>query len=253
MTRTIRAFALLAAVLGVLFTGPALAQPRQPAELGGLRMPTHFAPECMAIRYSPVAVYESPGGLRIGKLVLDHPEYALKTLKSCSFRPKAQLEPEGSMNLQDVNVIEVGYEEPALAVYETRTHLGVLWVRGRTRMNTFWLPVAAGREYLSYERELVQGLESLSEMCEEPEGCKPVSDLKRKLAERAGAERADSCYGNAYDIEELVQTPSGRWAYRVRLAESLIPKYGGKLPQEAIVPTYDYRGRWTGFFLSRGC
>ncbi len=244
-------------LLGLAVLAGACAQaqtpPRTPAELGGLRLPTHFAPECMAIPYEPLPVYDAPGGLRIGLLVLDHPEYARRTTRVCSFRPQPFFEVENNKRRVPVSVLEVGYEEAALSVYEVRTHQGVLWARGRTEQSNFWLPVSNGAQYVSYERDLAQGLERFTEQCQPDTGCRPVSRELEALVRQAGEERRDGCYGNAYDIEAVVDLPGGRRGYRVRLAESLVPKYQGRLPEETVVPTYDYRGRWTGFFFSRGC
>lgn len=243
----------LATWLAVLL-GPcaAMAQPAA-GVVGGLRAPSLFAPECMAIPYSAVEVYDSPEGLRIGHLVLDHPEYARKNQGTCSFRPVAHFRPEGRSNLMEVQLIEVGYEEAALAVFKLQPLSTRLWVQGRTQLGQFWVPVEQGRQYLSLERDLKQGLASLSESCDEMGRCTPVNSTLQKLARRAGEERQDSCYGNAYEIEGIVTLPGGRAAYKVRLAESLEPKYEGKLPATALVPTYDFQGKWTGFFFARGC
>lgn len=221
--------------------------------LGGVRLPTLFAAECQAIPYAPVDVFDAPEGLRIGQLVLDHPEYARKTTTACSFRPAARLKPEGLGNLLPVQVGEVGYEEPALVAYQVQTRNNQLWVQGHSNTGAFWLPVQRGAQYVSLEQDLVQGLARFSETCDQWGRCTPVADNVQRLAAHAGEERADSCYGNAYDIEGVVTLPDGRRAYRVRLAETLEPKYADKLPLQALVPTYDYQRRWTGFFYSRGC
>lgn len=244
-----RALALGTALAGAVGS---LAQP-DPGVLGGLRAPTLFAPECLAIAYEPVEVFDSPEGLRIGHLVLDHPEYARKTQSSCSFRPVAHFRPEGRANMLPVHLMDVGYEEPALAVFKAQPLSSRLWVQGRTQLGHFWVPVDQGRQYLSLERDLKQGLGSFTETCDELGRCTPVAARVEQLALQAGEERQDTCYGNAYEVEAIVTLPGGRAAYQVRLATTLEPKYEGKLPGTAFVPTYDFRGKWTGFFYSRGC
>lgn len=233
----------------------------EPAVLGGLSLPTLYAPACRAVPYAAVTIYQSPGGLRIGKLVLDHPEYARETRASCSFMPRVMLQPEGLNNQLAVESIEVGYETPAMAVYETRRNGDRTWYRGQAENGSFWVPSNGEpypTRYRSYERHLAMGVVLLSERCDELGRCQPTPPALQELAEQAGAERRDSCYGNAYEFsgaveEALVSLPQGRRAYRVRLASELAVKYTGKLPAELLVPTYDYRGRWTGFFFSRGC
>ncbi len=236
--------------LGLGFAAPSRAEDMP---LGGLRVPTLFAAECMAIPFEPADVFDAPGGLRIGQLVLDHPEYARKTTSTCSFRPVAYLRAEGRGSLVDIRRMEVGYEEPSLAVFKVSQHMGVFWVQGRTPTGSFWVPVTSGRQYLSLERDLVQGLALLSESCDNEGRCQPLPESTVKLAQKAGEQRQDTCYGNAYDIVTSVTLPDGRRAYEVQLAEALEPKYGKSLPLKALVPTRDYRGRWTGFFYSRGC
>lgn len=232
----------------------------EPQILGGLSLPTLYAPECQAVPYEAITAYQAPGGLRLGKLVLDHPEYARESRSSCSFRPRVHLQPEGLNNLLPVVSIAVGYETPAMAVLETRRIGSVSWYRGQAENSSFWVrdePEPSATLYRSYERHLVFGVALVSERCDEHGRCQPTTQSLQELAAQAGAERQDSCYGNAYDFvdsaEPLVTLPQGRKAYKVRLAPALAVKYGGKLPAELLVPTYDYHGQWTGFFFSRGC
>ncbi len=212
-----------------------------------------FAPECLAIPYEPVEVFDSPSGLRIGHLVLDHPEYARKSVADCVFRPTARLRPEGTHNQLPVYLQHLGPQEPSLAVFKVEDVNGQLWVQGRTQLGQFWLSVNGGRQFLSLERDLKQGLAALTETCDEVGRCLPTSVSTQRLAEAAGLERQDSCFANAYDIEAITRLPDGRLAYEVHLAPQLSAKYADKLPATARVPTRDYRGRWTGFFDPAGC
>ena len=223
-------FISLAACLAIACT-PAFGQQK-----GGLRIPGLFAVKCQAIAYEPAQVYDAPHGLRIGQLVLDHPEYALKTRASCNYQPLVYLRPEGRQTLVDVGLTEVSLDEPALSVYETTSHQGELWVQGRTATGAFWLPVAPPRQYLSLEQDLVQGLALFTETCDDMGRCLPATEAMTRLVSAAGLERVESCSQTAYDISELFVLPDGRRAYRVRLAESLLPKFQKKLPSTAVVP-----------------
>lgn len=244
--------ALPVLALLALATGASAAEP---AVLGGLRLPTLLTGECPAVAFKPVAAYlHADYGEPLGRLVLDRPELAAKDQPSCSARPVVHFQPAGGARGPKVEMVEVGYEELALAVYATRRHAGQLWVKGRTQAGaSFWVEAPIGAEYLSYERDLVQDLERFTETCDERGRCTPVLPRLQALAREAGQAREDTCYGNAFDITEVFTLPGGRAAYRVRLAESLVPQYGSTLPREALVPTYDRSGTWTGFFYSRGC
>jgi hypothetical protein len=220
--------------------------------LGGLQLKGLFAPGCEAIAYEASPVYDAPGGLRVGQLVLDHPEYAARTVPHCSFRPQAQFVPEGQQVALDIALMELGAQEPALAVFETRTYRQVLWLRGKSKAGSFWLPAVSGRRYLSYERDLVQGLARFPELCDNLGRCGPTTQAFQKDVQRAGLERLDTCLGHAYEIEGIERLPDGRNAYRVRLAETLAPKFGSRLPLTSLVPTYE-SNQWTGLFDPAGC
>ncbi len=229
--------------------------------LGGLRMPALYSAGCQAIDYHPVATYQTPGGLRTGKLVLDHPEFAQETQESCSFRPSVRMRPEGFNREMTVASVEVAYEEPALAVFEVRRTASGTWFRGLADDIAFWVrseDAGDRAQYFSYEKGLVQAVGTLSEACDDEGHCSPLPHDIQLLADEAGAERADSCLANAYDFmtedgPSIEVLPNGRHVYHIRLAASLTVKYGKLLPAELRVPTYDYSGRWTGFYLSRGC
>lgn len=239
-------FAVLLAAMG----GNALAGSTL---LGVARLPTLFAKGCAGIAYEPVSVYDSPGGLRIGKLALDHPEYVLKPSQKCSFSAEVVFSSEGGSRQEGVQAFDLGQAEKGLSVYSTQTYQKVLWVQGNTRFGRFWLPIEKGAQYQSLSQDLNQGLALLTETCDDSGQCTPVPAAVQRLAERAGLERADACRGNAYDVENIVTMPTGRAAYRVFLAETLAPKYQGKLPVTALVPVSDYKGNWTGLYVSSDC
>jgi hypothetical protein len=160
-----------------------------------------------------------------------------------------------------VAVVEISRDEQGLAVLEVRKTGSGTWYRAQAENVSFWVRAnepGTTTRFLSYEQHLVSGVGLLSENCDELGRCKPLSQDVQALADQAGAERADTCFANAYEFTQeegasVVVLPNGRKAYRLRLAEAIAPKYGKRLPAELLVPTYDYHGRWTGFFLPRGC
>ena len=247
---TVAGVALLAAV-------GAQVQARTPDEVGLLELPTLLGVPCMRIPYEPVAVYAEPAGLRIGQLVLDHPEWVSKTLKvspeKCTARATLQLQGEGLGALEPAKVLDATATTQALAVYETRSYRNQLWVQGRTRGVRFWLPVTPALEYKDLVVQLVQGVALFSETCDPLGRCQPAPDDIRRQVDKAAQERIGECVPYAYEVEQMVTLPGGRKAYQVRLSEELTPKHGTRLPKEALVPTYDYQGRWTGFFNPKGC
>jgi hypothetical protein len=216
--------------------------------VGGLRIPGLFAPACQAIEYEPASVYDAPGGLRIGALVLDHPEYARESSAACVGSPVVGLQAEGRNSLVEVFQTAVGPDEPGLTVYQTTNFSGVTWVQGRTTTGAFWLPVSRARQYLSLERDLVQGLARFSEICENKNRCQPTSETFMRSVQAAGEERPNARFNNAYNIISRVTLSDGRGAYQVQLDRSLVPKFGKQLPLEALVPAVDYRGEVTGAF-----
>lgn len=229
------------------------AYAKEPEQIGALRIPSLFSPACEAIVYQPVAVFDAPGGISLGRLVLDHPEYAIEPQSSCSFRPRVFFQPTGQKSLLEAKTMEVGYEEPALLVLEVREYRGALWVQGALQSSRFWLPAPRASQLMTLEKELVHGLGGLPETCTSAGLCTPVSVTLQRLAQLAGEERADSCHGNAYDVTGFRVLPSGRKVYEVQLAQSLAVKYAGKLPKNTLVPVRDLSDRWTGIFSSRGC
>ena len=247
-------FTLLAAMAVAL---PAAAL--EPEELGGLRIYSLFAEGCAAIAYAPVPTYQTPGGLRAGRLILDHPEYAKESQKACSFRPKALLQLEGSTVTRDVLTLEVGYEEPGLSIFAVQQGQGTAWYQGKSEQSTFWVKASdiRGAQYLSFENDLVFGVTLLTESCDARGRCQPLPAKVQELAVEAGNYNVETCYGNAYVFSDydakVVTLPTGRKAYKVQLAPSLVAKFGKELPLELLVPTYDFRGKWTGFHYSRGC
>lgn len=223
---------------------------------GGLRLPTLLASPCAALAYAPVPVYDTPGGLRIGSLVLDEPRFHQKAMAAgtaCSFRAKLQFQPEGRVNKMDVVLLPINPQDSVLAVFANQSYDGKLWVQGRTQFGRFWVSVAEGRQFENLERDLVQGLALFSERCDDLGRCTPVDDTTQRLVLKAGAERKDTCLGHAYEIEGIQKLPDGRAVYVVSLAETLAPKYAGQLPMTAKVPIKDFRGRWTGLFSPEGC
>jgi hypothetical protein len=230
-------------------------QAREPADLGGLAIPSLSTPGCQAIAYQPVAVYDQPAGHPIGHLVLDHPEWARDGAGECDARPMIELAVQGQP-AAPVVTREVAYEHAVPAIFETRVHQGAAWYQVRSATGQLaWLNATAHPDwaYQSLASDLVQGLAQLPERCTAQGRCEPTPPELQALVQRAGAARP-GCYGNAYDIVGPVITlPGGRQAYRVSLAPELVAAWGKRLPLQALVPTYDRQQQWTGFFVARGC
>lgn len=239
-------------VLLLLAASP-LASFSAPAPIGLARAPSLLGVGCSAVVYEPVPVFDSPGGVRIGKLVLDEPALVAKERKSCPYQPKLQFLPESQTVGWDVKVEARGTLEQAIAVYKVVDHARSLWLLGQSNVGSFWLPVARGVSYESYEVDLVQGLDLFSEQCEPDGRCTPVHPELQKKILRAGQERQDPCNPQAYDIEGVTVLQGGRKAYRVRLAEPLLARYADSLPVTALVPIKDFRGEWTGYFNPARC
>lgn len=226
---------------------------------GLLRLATLFSPECMAIPYEPVPVYDEAGGVRIGYLMLDKPELAKETQASCTYRPKVFFQADGQTTRWPVMIGEVSYEEPALAIFKRRELNGEAWYQGSLERTKFWVNsnTAPGARYSDYAKDLVQGVIRIAETCDQLGRCQPTTQAFQKLADRAGAERQETCYGNAYEFvgatPTIVTLENGRKAYRVTLATELVGMYGDRLPKTLTVPVVDYSGKWSGFFYARGC
>jgi hypothetical protein len=234
---------------------PGLALARDPADLGGLAIPSLSSPGCQAIPYQAVAVYQRPAGQVIGQLVLDHPEWASTSSASCDVRPVMELALQGRARVP-LLTREIANEHAVPAVFAVAMHDHVPWYQLRDEQGqSAWVPQADRQpwHFFSLEADLVQGLARLPETCTAQGRCSPTPDALQAMVEQAGAARP-GCAANAYDIVgRVVVLPGGRHAYRVRLAPELSAAWGQRLPSQALVPTHDRQQRWTGFFFARGC
>lgn len=247
---------LLAGVVVGIWVGPCpQALAREPADLGGISIPSLSSPGCQAIPYRALPVYHRPAGRLAGQLVLDHPEWADTSAESCDRRPSIQLDMDGHAAIP-LLTREIAYEHTVPAVFARQAHAGVWWYQIRDEQGReAWLPAPSSSpwRYLSLEADLVQGLARLPETCTQQGRCTPTTAKLQALVEQAGGERP-GCGGNAYDmVGPVAVLPDGRRAYRVRLAPELMAAWGRRLPNHALVPTYDRQDRWTGQFFARGC
>jgi hypothetical protein len=246
---------LTCVVSGLSAGATAWAQDREPADLGGLAIPWLSSPGCQAIPYQAVAAYKQPAGQVIGQVVLDHPEWAMTATDSCDARPQIQLAWTGQAPAP-LLTREIAYEHAVPAVFAHQTQQGSHWYQVRDeRGRAAWLaaPTPSPWRYLSLESDLVQGLARLPETCTPQGRCTATPAALQTSVEQAGAARP-GCAGNAYDIVgPVIDLPGGRRAYRVSLAPELRAAWRTRLPAEAVVPTYDHQGHWTGLFFARGC
>lgn len=241
--------------IGLCAACPVAASAREPADLGGLSIPSLSSPDCQAIAYQPVAAYDAPAGRRTGQLLLDPVPWARQADTPCEHRPQIQLAIAGQPTAA-LLTREIANEYAVPAVFARRTHSGTVWYQLRDdRARQVWVPAPAAQHvrYVSLESDLVQGLATMPETCTPQGHCTPSPSSLQALVAQAGAARP-GCYGNAYDIVgPPVLLPGGRRAYRVSLAPELLAAWGRRLPRRALVPTYDQQVRWTGFFYPRGC
>lgn len=113
---------LVALALGAGVTA-ASGQLQLDGPLGGIEVPSVSAPECEAISYRPVPLFDRPGGRAIGKLVLDHPELARTTQPSCEARPVMQIALPGAAPVA-LQALEVGYEHSVPVVFAVKRIAG---------------------------------------------------------------------------------------------------------------------------------
>jgi hypothetical protein len=242
---------LLASAMLSLLAGACHA--RAPLEMGLARLPSLSTPQCEAIPYEPLPVFNTPGGVRIGLLVLDNPDYAKATSKDCLYRPRVFFQPEGLNRVQPVKGWMREDNGWDASVFEDVYSFGSIWLRLQSAHLAIWIRKPSNARYQSLELNLVQGFDTIPELCGTDGVCLPTTKAFGKLVHTAGDERRSSCTGSAYEVVGTLQLPDGRRAYKGVLADELLPKYSGKLPIEVVVPTYDRLDRWTGLFIPGGC
>jgi len=240
----------LAASLAATATS-SLAQ-SEPVALGGATVSSLMTPECQAIKYEPVPVYQNINGKRLGTLKLDKPKLAATDQSSCEERPSVVLHLKSKVAPIPADVLEVGYGESALAVFKSRVVEGTLWVRGKAGSHRYWMPITPAAKYQSFDEDLVQGVEVFEEVCTQPGECMAAPASFRTKVEEVGKLREDTCYNNAYELLAKQRGTDGRLYYQLELAESLRTQEL-KLPAQVWVPAWTKSKRWTGFFYSRGC
>lgn len=213
--------------------------------LGYVELPTLNPAGCELNAYAPVSVYDSPNGVRIGKLVLDHPEYLTGGASPCAFQPVLYFNPEGSNRLLDVYVTTFPGKSDRLTAFSVDIRGSATWVQGKTQYTKFWLSVPTSK-YFSFSDDLAVGVSNLTETCDGLGRCSPTTLSVRQLVLKASDDRGDKCKPFAYDITEVVRLPSGPKAYRIELAAKLLPKYGARLPRYALIRQKDHEGSLTG-------
>lgn len=237
------------------------AQARDPDLVGLLALRTLYPVSCHLADYQSVPVYDSPGGLRVGQLVLDHPEYAQADPPNCGFQPRVMLQPEGLQTLRPVQSAQLNATQQALVVLAVQHSAGADWYLAKAGFSQVWLSsedLGKTQSYFDLISALTTGIAKPTETCTPDGQCQPLSEQRLQVVEKAGEDRPDSCYKNAYDLDTsqgtfLTRLPGGRLVYRAKLALSLVPKYQGKLPDKLLVPVYDDTGKWTGFHAPYPC
>lgn len=250
----VRTFLAIGAYAFALGASPVHAQSDVPAGLAFL--PSLLAPACAPVPYEPLPVYDFPGGVRSGQLVLDRPEWAQPSPREpnepCLQSPQLQVQLEGQNSLVPAPVLKVR-DEPTLVVQEVQSGPQGIWLKFESNKRRFWLPLARGVMFKSLERDLVQGLGMFNEVCDTLGECRPTSTAQRRLADDAALTRSPNCPLPAYLVEGVATLPTGRRAYQVRLAPELWPQFAHQLPVQALVPVRGFDGQWSGMFNPQPC
>lgn len=253
MVRT-RFLAAAATCAALLTAAPVWASADVPAGLAYL--PSLLAPACAPVPYEPLPVYDFPGGVRSGQLVLDKPEWAKPARREpnepCLQAPQLHVQLEGQKSLVPAPVLKVR-DEPTLVVQEVQTGPEGVWLKFESNKKRFWLPLARGVLFKSLERDLVQGLGLLNEVCDSLGECRPTTPAQRRLADDAALTRSPNCPLPAYLVEGVTQLPTGRRVYQVRMAPELWPQFAHQLPVQALVPVRGFDGQWSGMFNPQPC
>ena len=245
---------LLKLIISTLLFGANMAYARSPDELGVLLVQGLTQPNCKKISYMPEQIYNSPAGVRIGAIILDKPQLANKDLDTCTNRPQIQALIEGAFVGEDIKVIEPSAGFYVIPYYDYQVIDSQRWVsiRHKKTYNKYWIKLSESVLVKSYSQDLVQGLDALSEICEDVDkNCKPVSFSVQRDSVKAGNQR-QTCYLNAYDIVEKIKSPEGKLYYRAVLAPELVEAWKS-LPAIVTVPAYNSRDQWTGFYYFKGC
>jgi hypothetical protein len=218
--------------------------------LGMLQLPTLLAPACEAVPvFNEVPVFESPDGLRIGKLTLDRPDWVEAPEPGCSAQPQLVFQVDGQEAQHPVAISQLSKTLPAMAVYQEEQRNSGMWVQGRHRWGGFWVNANRAGQYLSLHRDMVQGLSRLSETCDNEGRCQPAPANWDKMLQQANAVRQAQGAHGAYEILGIERTGAGRMVYVAKLSSGLRQFVEKGLPIWVRVPVIDYRGRWTGFFI----
>lgn len=219
------------------------------ASIGMLTLPTLLSAPCEAVEnLREIDVYDSPDGLRIGKLTLDRLDWAKTAEPGCSALPQLVFQVEGQDTQNAVLLSEHARELPAMAVYREESRKSGVWVEGRHRWGGFWVNATQAGHYYSLYRDLVQGISRLSETCDDHGRCQPAPPEWDKLLRQANAIRQQRGDAGAYEILGIERLDNGRLAYVVKLAAGLRQFEERGLPRFARIPILDYRGHWTGYF-----
>jgi len=257
---SVRARAWLNAVLSpLLLTTAAAAAAQETLPAGVAHLPSLLAAPCSGLAiYEPLAVYDFAGGVRIGSLVLDRPDWATQPKKpdagvqNCLQDVKLQVQLQGKESGLDAPVLSLS-TEPVLLVSKTQVSANTLWLMFQAGPRRFWLPQRQGVQFRSLERDLVQGLGAVLETCSEMGECRPTDIALRRLVDEAALLQSPNCPLPAYEVTAHRQLPSGRWVYEAELAPALQGRYAGRLPLSVRVPVRDSAGQWSGFFNPNPC
>lgn len=229
------------------------AQARTPEELGVLIVPRLSQPDCRKISYNPTSVYESPSGVKVGELVLDNPDLAVKDLDSCVNRPRLKFVPTGFSTGVDIKKIPLSNGHFVIPFYDKVQVNGASWyqIKNERAYFRYWVAGEPGVYGKTYAEDLVQGLEALSEICEDVDKpCIPVSFNVTQMSLKASSQRKN-CQKTAYDIVKIIKF-NHRIFYLAKLAPELEVAWD-KLPKSVIVPAYNAQNQWTGVYYHEGC
>lgn len=215
--------------------------------IGGIDIPHLSTPECMEIKYSSSPIYSAPQSKQIGFLILDNPELAQKYHANCKVRPIIQTQID--KQIKNVETIEISHEHQVPSVYQIVNKKDT-WLKIKNGQTFVWIKKEAQWKYISYEQDLVQGIETVKEFCNKTT-CRPISLKKQELIKNNGLE---FCYGNLYSVNgKIIKIANGRKVYPAKMLEEFVSLYGKELPINTYIPVYSKNKKWNGFYYSKGC
>lgn len=205
------------------------------------------------VDYKALPAYADRGGQQIGEVRLARPDcVGQEQLRACAdVTPQWYL--ETARGKYPLEVAEYSYETAGLVSLHPVAKSGaVSWSRIDYIGGHFWVRTSTSAVF-EHER-LAHAVGDFDTWCRAPGDCGPVPrDMAQEVAKvAAGKYELEGCYGEAYEVKEVVTTLSGRY-YHVTRANVIAGHPVPNLPAAGFIPTRDRSGKHTGVFYSRGC